>query len=345
MEDFEFFFTNFAIKHQKYCKAYFLQTFFNKNGEYILNNKIYNITENSKQLKKLMNLEYKTNENVLNNLINMTLVNNNSNLKTIFSLKIFTVTIHNCIKNKGENNELNIKQETIEKILDLFNNFEISLVINKGQRSNNPTIIIKELINDKNIFKIILEVLPQRFILLKEKITKEMDDFLINKKIDINLFNKLLPDIVFFKLVKFISNINDYFNEENKNSENISEMQKELKHFIKSINEILFPCWKQLNNLLLDLNNLLKDSQEIIFYKLNRLIPYLETFITLSHLQFISTNSALLNSENNPFIFEKNFENQGLGPIPKSPNNSLSLIRLNSKNEVIFMNFAKRTKK
>ena len=351
LEDFEFFFTNFAIKHQKYCKTYFLQTFFNENGEYILDNKIYNITANSRQLKKLMNIEYKINENVLNNLINMTLVNNNSNLKTIFSLKIFTVMIHNCIKNKSGNDELNINKETIEKILDLFNNFEITLVLNKGQRSNNPTILIKELINDKNIFKIILEVLPQRFKLLKEKITKEMDDFLINKKIDINLFNKLLPDIVLFKLVKFISNINDYFNEENKNSENISEMNKELKHFIKSINEILFPCWKQLNNLLLDLNNLLKDSQEIIFYKLNRLIPYLETFITLSHLQFISTNSAtLLNSENNPFIFEKNFENQGLGPIPKSPNNSLSLIRLNSKNEVdsfveYFYEFCEKNKK
>ena len=181
-EDFEYFFINFATKYQKYCKKYFLQTFFDENGEYIIDNKIFNITENSKQLKKLINIEYKINENVLNNLINITLVDNNSNLKTIFSLKIFTVIIQNCIKNKGRNVELNISKETLEKILDLFNNFEVTLVLNKGQRSNNPTILIKELINDQKIFKIILGILPTRFKLLKDKIIKEMEDFLTNKK-------------------------------------------------------------------------------------------------------------------------------------------------------------------
>ena len=132
-----------------------------------------------------------------------------------------------------------------------------------------------------------------------------------------------------FKLVKFISSVNDNFNENiielenkkkeknNKNDENEKnnsnknlitkkDMLNKLKSFIKNINDILFPCWEQLNNLLLDINSLLKDNQDIIVPKLNRLIPYLETFITLSHLQFISTNSSS-QTDKNAFIFEKKF--------------------------------------
>ena len=39
-----------------------------------------------------------------------------------------------------------------------------------------------------------------------------------------------MPDIVLFKLVKFINSVNDYFNEENKKSDNQLEMHKKLKH-------------------------------------------------------------------------------------------------------------------
>ena len=67
-----------------------------------------------------------------------------------------------------------------------------------------------------------------------------MDDFLANKKIDITLFNKIMPDIVLFKLVKFISSVNDYFNMKNKNSDNQIEMHKKLKHFIKVIGNLMF---------------------------------------------------------------------------------------------------------
>ena len=52
------------------------------------------------------------------------------------------------------------------------------------------------------------------------------------------------------------------------------EMQNKLKKFIRNINDILFSCWDQLNNLLLGINNILKDSQDILLPKLNRLIPY-----------------------------------------------------------------------
>jgi hypothetical protein len=72
-------------------------------------------------------------------------------------------------------------------------------------------------------------------------------------------------------------------------------MHKKLKHYIKDINNILFSCWEQLNNLLKDINILIKESQNNVLPKLNKLIPYLETFITLSHLQYISTYRSILN--------------------------------------------------
>ena len=62
-----------------------------------------------------------------------------------------------------------------------------------------------------------------------------------------------------------------------------------------------------MNNLLLDINNILKDSQDTLLPKLNRLIPYLETFIILSHLQFISSSANSTNNSENPFIFEQKF--------------------------------------
>jgi E3 ubiquitin-protein ligase HUWE1 len=103
-------------------------------------------------------------------------------------------------------------------------------------------------------------------------------------------------------------------------------MSNKLKSFIKNINNILFPCWEQLNNLLLDINFILKDNQDIIVPKLNRLIPYLETFITLAHLQFISTNSSSQNLDKNAFIFEKKFVPNNdppstvASPIPQAKN-------------------------
>ena len=361
-------FTNFTTKYQKYMKKYFLKTSFNEKGEYIHMGNIYNITENSKNLKSLMNFEYKTNENVLSNLINLTLINSNVGaFKICFTIKIFTIIIQNCLNDTNNketdiniNNELGISSETIEKILNLFNNFEVTYSLVKEKRSNNPTSLLNELLNDRKIFQIILNVLQKKIKSLKEKITKEMDDFTKEKKIaDISIFNKMLPEIYLFKLVKYISNINEYFNEQisdsKKNTSVKKEMHKELKHFIRIINDMLFSCWKQLNNLLLNINTSLKENkenQDSIFPKLNNLIPYLDTFITLSHLQFISTNSPILNSENNPFIFEKKFEANTQSPIHMSPPNvqSMSLIRLNSKNEIdsfveFFYEFCENNKK
>ena len=64
-----------------------------------------------------------------------------------------------------------------------------------------------------------------------------MDDFFKYKKINIQLFNKLLPDIVLFKLVKFISSVNDNFNEEINELENDKkdESEKVIKKKVKKI--------------------------------------------------------------------------------------------------------------
>ena len=337
---YENFFINFAKKYQKYIKKFFLSTYYNEKGEYILSSKIYEITQNSKNLKEVLNIKYNKEENVLSNLINLILVKNSSSLKTIFSIQIFTAIIQNCtiLNPKEKTPNLNISNETIYKMLDLFNNFEINLFLDNSPKTNNPTSLLIEIINDEKIYQILLESLMKRIKSLKENITKEMDDFLTNKKIDIIIFNQILPDIILFKLVKFINSASDNFNEkitdlEKKKNENEilpkKEMYKKLKHFIKEINDILFSCWEQLNNLLLNINERLKENQELILPKLNRLIPYLETFITLSHLQFISTYSPM-GTEKSPFIFEQNFES------PKSYNNSqpnnqsMTLVRLNS---------------
>ena len=125
------------------------------------------------------------------------------------------------------------------------------------------------------------------------------------------------------------------------------EMQDKLKKFIKQTNDILFSCWEQLNNLVLGVNNILKDSQDNLLPKLNRLIPYLETFITLSHLQFISTNSTSLNfSDKNPFIFEQKFISGKDSPTHVS----FELKPMNSKNAVdslveFFYEFCEKNKK
>ena len=376
-DDYEHFFINFSSKYQREMKQYFLKTIYNEEGSYILkdneNDKEFSITENSKNIKEILNIKYKTGENVLSNLISLTLLNSKSNIKAIFSIKIFTNVIKNCLKDiniddneniKNNNNELNISTETIEKIIDLFKNFENTLFLSKGQRSNNPTCLLIEMISDQKIYQMLLDVLLKRIKNIKENITKEMDDFFKNKKIDIMVFNKLLPEIILFKLIKLLSSINDNFNNDisgaekpdiskkkkEKNSNKVSQIKKEmfnkLKTFIKEVNDILFSCWEQLNNLLLDINNILKDSQDAaLLPKLNRLIPYLETFITLSHLQFITTSSNTTNTEN-PFIFEQKFVSGKASPSHVT----FPLKSLNSKNEIdnfveFFYEFCEKNKK
>jgi hypothetical protein len=115
-------------------------------------------------------------------------------------------------KNNNNNNILHISCATIEKIIDLFNNFEISLDLQKGTKSNNPTSLLNELMLDNNVYQLLLEVLLKRITQLKTGITNEMGTFFNNNKLDITLLSKPLPEIILFKLIKFINNINNNIN-------------------------------------------------------------------------------------------------------------------------------------
>ena len=182
-EDYDQFFQNFSINYQKEMKKYFLQTAYNEKGGYISlkNKKEYLITRNSQNIKEIINIQYDKGENVLSNLLSLIILNSKSDIKKIFSIKIFTNIIQNCFKiskdensdkkdnnniintkNINNNNILHISYVTIEKIIDLFNIFEISLELNKGAKSNNPTSLLNELRLDNNVYQLILDVILKR---------------------------------------------------------------------------------------------------------------------------------------------------------------------------------------
>ena len=381
-DDYDQFFQNFSGNYQKEMKKYFLQTAYNEKGGYISlkNKKEYLITKNSQNIKEILNLKYDKGENVLSNLLSLIMINSKSDIKKIFSIKIFTNIIQNCFKtpkdeinqnkdnkdnnnkegnNKNNNNNiLHISCVTIEKIIDLFNNFEISLDLQKGTKSNNPTSLLNELMLDNNVYQLLLDVLLKRITHLKTEITNEMDTFFNNKKLDIILFSKPLPEIILFKLIKFINSINNNINkkyytksnnlsptkEEQEIIEKNIKIKKELfaqyKVFIGKISDILFSCWEQLNKLLYDINIMLKDDQKTIASKLNRLIPYLESFITLSHLHFIFYGNNSSASVASKFVIEANYKAE-----QKSPSrNNLSSFS-DSSFIKFFYNFCEKNKK
>ena len=304
------------------------------------------------------------------------MINSKSDIKKIFSIKIFTNIVQNCFKiskdensdkkdnniittkntnNANNNNILHISYSTIEKIIDLFNNFEISLELNKGAKSNNPTSLLNELMLDNNVFQILLEVILKRINKLKGEVSTEMNTFFNNKNLDITLFSKPLPEIILFKLIKFVNNINNNINKKYITKSNNSNESKELieknikikkelftqyKVFIEKINDTLFPCWEQLNKLLNDINILLKDDQKTIASKLNLLIPYLEAFITISHLHFIFYGNNSSPNNSNKFVMEKNYQAEKKSPL----RNSFAAFSDNSFFK-FFYNFCEKNKK
>ena len=379
-DDYDQFFQNFSGNYQKEMKKYFLQTAYNEKGGYISlkNKKEYLITKNSQNIKEILELKYDTGENVLSNLLSLIMIKSKSDIKKIFSIKIFTNIIQNCFKipkdeisqnkdnkdsnnkevNNKNNNILHISYATIEKIIDLFNNFEISLDLQKGTKSNNPTSLLNELMLDNNVYQLLLEVLLKRITQLKTEITNEMDTFFNNKKLDIILFSKPLPEIILFKLIKFINSINNNINKKyytksnnlsptkeeqeimDKNSKIKKELFAQYKVFVGNISDILFSCWEQLNKLLYDINIMLKDDQKTIASKLNRLIPYLESFITLSHLHFIFHGNNSPTSIASKFVIETNYKAEQKSPL----RNNLSSFS-DSSFIKFFYNFCEKNKK
>ena len=386
-DDYDKFFHNFAANYQKEMVKYFLQTAYTNKGSYISlkNKKEYLITKNSQNIKEILGIKYDKGENVLSNLLSLMMISSKSDIKKIFSIKIFTNIIQNCFKsendlenNKDNNNILHISNTTIEKIIDLFNNFEISLEFNKGISSNNPTCLLNEIMLDNNVYQILLDILLKRIDNLKKNLNIEMDNFFKDKKTDLAMFIKPLPGIILSKLIKLVNNIHDNINKkyddkkintQNKNNEKNDKNEKnekdgkndkndkndkkklieknqkiktellsQFKTFLGKINDILFPCWEKLNNLLFDINKMLKDDEKTIASKLNRLIPYLEAFIILSHLQFLFFNEKC---DNTTFIIEKNYQKEF-----KSPARNLILNYTDcSSFAQFFYNFVEKNKK
>ena len=210
---------------------------------------------------------------------------------------------------------------------------------------------------DNNVYQILLDVILKRITFLKNEITNEMDTFFNNKKFDITLFSKPLPEIVLFKLIKYVNNINNNINKKymTKTNNNESKEEKELieknmkikkdlftqyKTFIGKISDILFPCWEQLNNLLYEINILLKDDQKTIASKLNRLIPYLETFISLSHLHLIFFGNNSSTSNLSKFVIENDYQAGKKSPLRSNISSFADSSFFN-----FFYNFCEKNKK
>ena len=114
------------------------------------------------------------------------LLNSKSDIKKIFAIKIFTTITQNFFnkdfkEDKKENNlmknydnTLHISTKTIEKVIDLYYNFGTELQLNKGYRSNNPTGLLCEMIQDHSFYKLLLSVLLNHIETLNELVGKEI---------------------------------------------------------------------------------------------------------------------------------------------------------------------------
>ena len=365
-DDYDQFIQNFCVNYQKEMKKLFLQTTYNEKGEYVSlqNKKVYSITKNASSIRDILNITFEDGENVFSNLLCLMLLNSKSDIKKIFAIKIFTTITQNFFnkdfkEDKKENNlmknydnTLHISTKTIEKVIDLYYNFGTELQLNKGYRSNNPTGLLCEMIQDHSFYKLLLSVLLNHIETLNELVGKEMDNFFTHQKIDINLYGTPLPEIILFKFVKLVNSLNDTINKKyndkqlkkkgselkeqmNKISSIRKELQNQLKSFIKKINELLFKCWEKLDQLLFEISKILKESQKTIVPKLNRLIPYLEAFITLSHLQLLSDGNDI-NKNSNIFVVEKEYKSS---PHKTPQKNNLIQMSPNSNNPFYSFSF------
>jgi hypothetical protein len=344
-DDFEQFIKNFCIVYQKEMKKVFLETNYTDKGEYMKtvpeesgrkNDKLkkYSVTKNSMNIKELLNINFEKDENVLSNLLRLMIINSKSDIKKIFALKIFTNIVTNCLKtdtnifnqiskrksNKTDNsaNSLKISKRTIEMLIEMYYNFETILLINKEKKSNNPTQLLSEMMNDQKCFVLLLEVLKDHIKSLNLQISEEMQNFFTNKKTDIKEYSKTLPENVLFRMIKLVNQINQVISkntqeddeeedgDSNKPKSKKNDKQKiELIEFIKVVNGQLKMVWENLDMLLYEVSKIMKEDQKIIDPKLNRLIPYLEAFITLSHLQFLPEKSQNMV---NTFIMEEAYK-------------------------------------
>ena len=337
-----YFFSYVSTDFPKEMKKYFLNSKFGEKGGYIYlkNNKLYNITKNAKNLKKLLNIKYYINKNVLCNLLKNNFSRNISNIHTIYNNLIFyKILIKNTDdleEENKDNNALTLNSNTIEKMIDLYNEFRISKNINHLLVNNYPTLILNKLMKDKNNYQIILNQLLKKFTALKEDLIQEIETILNNKQINKDKFKSILKGDALLQLIILLENIGNNIFIKIKNlvekkelDESNKKIQKKLflqyKNYILKINEILHPCWELLGKLLTTMNIKGRKKDNKILY----VIYTLQAYIHLAYI-YIVFFSKKLPKHLTHFIIEKNYE-----AVYKSPKHNV----LNSDNDSSIITF------
>ena len=337
---YEQFFSWIITNYPDEMEEYFKNSTFKENGAYLLlkDNVEISITKNASKIKKLLNIKYDKKRNVFQNLLNIFFKNKATSIQTIYNLKLFLNIFKEfpniCTNNnlsKGENiinNDIN--ENIIEKLIDLFYDYRINIDNKRWESDNNPTSLLNELINNKNTYQIVYSKIIKKISILKNNVIEDITDTFFNqsKKNKKRIYNNPFPEIILINFIKFISNIYNNITKEKNPSQLIKKEERELKkelllqfnNFIGNINEILFPCWEQLNKLMQEINIKSKDGEKKIESKYTIFFPFLRSFIILSSL-YIHFNSKNSLNKSSQFIIEKNYQSGKKSP---SRNDSLS---------------------
>ena len=318
--------------NEKEMKNLFIDFTFKDNGTLLAskNKKEYSITKNSKYIKNILGIKYDKNQNVISNLLNIIFSLKLNYVEMIYQIKIFTDIINNC-KNasnfennnflvftfkknsKNENFTLNINQNTIEKLVEIFDDFRINLDSKNKLSNNNPTSLLIELITGINDYQLIYDKIINRLLSLKNEIIEDMNNSGLNS--GINKYNKRFPEFILLSIIKFtgilINNIYTKnktkwkrLNEKGNNT--IKNFLVNFKNFLGKISEILFPCWDQLNNILNEINAKKNYNEKTIQHNSLILLPFFQSFIILSYI-YIGFNAKDNTNNSSEFIIEKKY--------------------------------------
>ena len=316
---------------------YFLDYTFKENGAYISlkNKKEFTITKNAINIKKILNIKCNKNKNVLNNLFNQIFSYKANYFQTIYQLKIFTTIVKECKYRTNNNyfilekdreankNIINLDENIIDKLIDLFYNFRINIGTKRWECDNNPTLLLNEFIIDKNEHQIIYDKILKRLKILKNNIIQDINKSFFNNDINVNIkmtnYNMPLPEHILLSLLLFVRNLQKNIciktNNKSKDNKKIkTELLMQFANFISKINKILFPCWEQLDKLLNEINKKIKDGEKKIESKYLIFLPFLQSFIILSFL-YINFNSKYNKNNSAQFIIEKNYKSEQKSPL------------------------------
>lgn len=389
-EEFNEFINYISMTYPNEVKTFFLNTHISDDGNYFINDngnkKLIKVSYNTSLLKKHL-LQSQTmsvsqvnqgNENNLNVFIRLILDNCQSEIKKIYTIKMFQKIIKTCLKDKSDS--LKITKKTIEVIIDLYYDFEASILINKEKtRTNNPSYLIHEMILDYKVFKIIISIINERIAVLNKDVISILDSYKNNSKSEIMSYIKPFPENVIFKMIKLLSkicknlnlfnvnlssnlglgrigtsNVSNLNSNLNSNTNNhllnstskrkittIEKIKQDMSDLVKALNHLLLEVYKKLDFLLSEINFHYKEDQKIVDPKLDRLIPFLEAFIIMCHLQFNLNYD--LESERNLSSKEKFFKTNS--KIEQTPQNDFFKNTVNDHFIDFFIKFCTNNKK